>query len=149
MNNRTDAGLMASITLVRQQAGRVRDLKGFRKGHQIPSDVSEHTQSFVGRIAEEDLRHDLDERFDEFRRHLKFKRLEILVSDPVCGVGQISTPWFNYQVSVIHDAHDATAVIWRRQLSEFRQMEKLDSPEVTAVFGTTFDTVELSPPVHN
>ena len=44
MNQSRDAGLFRSITLVRQQAGRIRDLKGFRKGHQIPSDVSEHTQ---------------------------------------------------------------------------------------------------------
>ena len=130
MNNRRDHGLLASIMLVRQQPSRIRDLKGFRKGHQIPADVSEHTQSFVGRIAEEDLRQDLDARFEEFRRQLKFRRVEISVTDPLSGVGQISTPWFDYQVSVIHDANDATGVIWRRQLSEF----------------TTFDTVELSPP---
>lgn len=146
MSNRRDTGLIASIMLVRQQTGRIRDLKGFRKGHQIPADVSEHTQSFVGRIAEEDLRLDLDERFEEFRRQLKFRRTEISVTDPLSGVGQISTPWFDYQVSVIHDANDATAVIWRRQLSEFRQIDKLDSAELAAVFGTTFDTVELSPP---
>ena len=146
MSNRRDAGLIASISLVRQQAGRVRDLKGFRKGHQIPTDVSDHTQSFVGRIAEEDLRQELDERFEEFRRQLKFKRVEISVSDPLSGVGQISTPWFDYHVSAIHDVNDATSVIWRRQLSEFRQIDKLDSPELTSVFGTTFDTVELSPP---
>jgi hypothetical protein len=92
MNHCRDAGLIRSITLVRQQAGRVRDLKGFRKGHQIPSDVSEHTQSFVGRIAEDDLRLDLDERFDEFRRLLGFRRVEILVTDPASGAGQITRP---------------------------------------------------------
>jgi len=146
MSNHRDTGLIASITLVRQQAGRVRDLKGFRKGHQIPTDVSDHTQSFVGRIAEEDLRQELDERFEEFRRQLKFKRVEISVTDPLSGVGQISTPWFDYHVSAIHDVNDATSVIWRRQLSEFRQIDKLDSAELTSVFGTTFDTVELSPP---
>ncbi len=138
--------MIGSLMLVRQQGGRIRDLKGFRKGHQIPADVSEHTQSFVGRIAEEDLRLDLDERFEEFRRQLKFKRVDISVTDPASGVGQISTPWFDYHVSVIHDANDATAVIWRRQLSEFRQIDKLDSPELAAVFGATFDTVEFAPP---
>lgn len=146
MTGGRDAGIIASITLVRQQPGRIRDLKGFRKGHQIPSDVSDHTQSFVGRIAEEDLRQDLDERFEEFRRLLKFKRVDISVTDPVSGTGQISTPWFDYHVSIIHDAEDATAVIWRRQLSEFRQVDKLDSVELTSVFGSTFDTVELAPP---
>lgn len=138
--------MIGSLMLVRQQGGRIRDLKGFRKGHQIPADVSEHTQSFVGRIAEEDLRLDLDERFEEFRRQLKFKRVDISVTDPTSGVGQISTPWFDYHVSVIHDANDATALIWRRQLSEFRQIDKLDSPELAAVFGATFDTVEFAPP---
>lgn len=146
MRNHVESGMIGSLMLVRQQGGRIRDLKGFRKGHQIPADVSEHTQSFVGRIAEEDLRLDLDERFEEFRRQLKFKRVDISVTDPASGVGQISTPWFDYHVSVIHDANDATAVIWRRQLSEFRQIDKLDSPELAAVFGATFDTVEFAPP---
>ena len=146
MTDGRDSRLMGSIMLVRQQSGRIRDLKGFRKGHQVPSDVSEHTQSFVGRIAEEDLRLDLDERFEEFRRLLKFRRVEISVTDPMSGVGQISTPWFDYQASVIHDVNDAASVIWRRQLSEFRQIDKLDSDELASVFGSTFDTVELSPP---
>ncbi len=146
MTDARDNSLISSIMLVRHQAGRIRDLKGFRKGHQMPSDVSEHTQSFVGRIAEEDLRLDLDERFEEFRRQLKFKRVEIVVTDPAAGIGQITTPWFDYHVSVIHDANDATAVIWRRQLSEFRQIDKLDSSELASVFGSTFDTVELAPP---
>ena len=87
MTDGRDSRLMGSIMLVRQQSGRIRDLKGFRKGHQVPSDVSEHTQSFVGRIAEEDLRLDLDERFEEFRRLLKFRRVEISVTDPMSGVG--------------------------------------------------------------
>lgn len=146
MTSTRDAELISSIALVRHQAGRVRDLKGFRKGHQVPPDVSDHTQSFIGKIAEEDLRADLDERFEEFRKTLKFKRVEISVTDPMAGAGQITTPWFDYQISVIHDADDATAVIWRRQLSEFRQIDKLDAPELNSVFGSTFDTVELTPP---
>ena len=60
MTSSRDTELISSIALVRQQAGRVKDLKGFRKGHQVPSDVSDHTQSFIGKIAEEDLRLDLD-----------------------------------------------------------------------------------------
>ena len=146
MKNRWEAGLLSTIILVRQQSGRIRDLKGFRKGHQVPTEVSDHTQAFISRIAELDLRQDLDERFDEFRRLLKFRRVEISVTDPLSGTGLISTPWFDYQVSVLHDPGDAAAVLWRRQLSEFRQIDKLDSAEVKSVFGTTFDTVEFSPP---
>ncbi|HQX49251.1 MAG TPA: hypothetical protein PLY87_15325 [Planctomycetaceae bacterium] len=146
MTSRWEVGLLSTIILVRQQSGRIKDLKGFRKGHQIPAEVSDHTQAFIGRIAEQDLRQDLDERFDEFRRLLKFRRVEISVTDPLSGTGLISTPWFDYQVSVLHDPNDAAAVLWRRQLSEFRQIDKLDSDEVKSVFGTTFDTVELMPP---
>ena len=75
MKNRWEAGLLSTIILVRQQSGRIRDLKGFRKGHQVPTEVSDHTQAFISRIAELDLREDLDERFDEFRRLLKFRRV--------------------------------------------------------------------------
>lgn len=146
MNSLWETGLLSTINLVRHQSGRIKDLKGFRKGHQVPSDVSDHTQAFIGRIAEQDLLEDLDERFDEFRRQLKFRRVDIAVTDPVSGVAQISTPWFDYQISILHDPNDASAVLWRKQLSEFRRIDKLNSAEVKAVFATTFDTVELAPP---
>jgi hypothetical protein len=140
------AALLANVTLVREQRSRVRDLAGFRKSHQVPTEVSEHTNSFVARIAADDLVADLDSRFAEFRKLLKFKRVDLQVTDPESGVGQISTPWFDYQVIATIAPDDASEVLWRRQVAEFRAPQQLFSSAFSSVFGSLFDTVELEPP---
>ncbi len=137
---------LANVTLVREQRSRVRDLSGFRKGHQVPTECSEHTNSFVSRIASEDLARDLESRFSDFRKQLKFKRVELQVTDPESGVGQISTPWFDYQVIAAIAPDDPAAVLWRRQVAEFRSPVDLFSSAFSSVFGNMFDTVELLPP---
>jgi hypothetical protein len=76
MPSEPDSIHLANVTLVKEQRSRVRDLQGFRKGHQIPTESTEHTNSFVGRIAAEDLAADLETRFADFRKLLKFKRIE-------------------------------------------------------------------------
>ncbi|MFN9719056.1 MAG: hypothetical protein ACK58L_10205 [Planctomycetota bacterium] len=139
------AGLLSNITLARLQRSRVKDLRGFRKTHQVPSEFNEHTNGFVGRIASEELSEDLDLRFAEFRRALGFRRVDMNVSEPDGGVGTIVTPWFEYQISAGLASDDPAEVIWRRQLSDFRQPEMMFETPVATAFGNLFDTVELLP----
>ena len=145
-SNEPTPSALANVTLVREQRSRVRDLAGFKKNHQVPGEVSEHTNSFVARIAADDLSGDLESRFADFRRLLKFKRVDMQVSDPEGGVGQISTPWFDYQVIATIAPDDPSEVLWRRQVAEFRSPKDLFSSPFSAVFGNLFDTVELLPP---
>ena len=137
---------LANVTLVRVQRSRVRDLNGFKKSHQVPTEVTEHTNSFVARIATEDLSADLEARFADFRKLLKFKRVDLQVSDPEGGVGLITTPWFDYHVIATIAPDDASEVLWRRQVAEFRSPPNLFSSAFSSVFGNMFDTVELLPP---
>lgn len=137
---------LAHVALVREQRSRVRDLTGFRRTHQVPTEVNEHTQSFVARIAVPDLAADLDTRFADFRRLLNFKRVDLQVSEPDGGAGLITTPWFDYQVAVALAPDDPAEVIWRRQVSAFRAPQELFASAFSAVFGNLFDTVELEPP---
>lgn len=136
---------LANVTLVRETRSRVRDLKGFRKSHQVPSEVNEHTNSFVGRIAAEDISQDLESRFSDFRKLLKLKRFDLQVSEPDAGVGMIATPWFDYLVRATVSPDDAAEVLWRRQVAEFRQPLELFAAGFSSVFGNLFDTVELEP----
>ena len=46
---------VAAVTLVRTRRSRVRDLRGFRKSHQIPEEYNEHTAAFIARIAADDI----------------------------------------------------------------------------------------------
>ncbi|MEZ6060047.1 MAG: hypothetical protein R3C19_06780 [Planctomycetaceae bacterium] len=143
--NDNDAG-MIDVALVREQTTRVRDLSGFRKGHQVPAEASDRASAFVARIAAADLSRDLDEHFAQFRRQFRFRRTELQVSDPENGAARISTPWFDYRVSVTLDSTKTSQAIWRRQVSEFRSPEQLFSGEFASVFGQSFDTVEFTPP---
>jgi hypothetical protein len=68
------------------------------------------------------------------------------VTDPDGGVGQITTPWFDYQVIAGIAPDDPSEVLWRRQVTEFRAPQELFSSAFSSVFGNLFDTVELLPP---
>ena len=137
---------VTNVALVSEQRQRVRDLSGFRKAHSVPFANSERTQSFVGRIASDEIDEDLDTRFREFRKNFRFKRSDLVVSEPANGEAAITTPWFEYRITVTHDPLAPSEVTWRRQVTQFHDPVPLLSPEFATVFGMVFDTVEFEPP---
>ncbi|APZ91109.1 hypothetical protein Fuma_00695 [Fuerstiella marisgermanici] len=137
---------ISSVALVTEQRRRVRDLAGFLKSHKVPTEYNDRTQSFVGRIATQDISQDLDIRFAEFRRNFRLKRVDLRVSEPEEGTGAIVTPWFEYRVTVTHSEEDAGEAVWRQQVTDFRDTEQLFSSAFATVFGNLFDTVEFEPP---
>lgn len=137
---------LVGVSLVREQQTRVRDLAGFRRGHKVPTEHSERAVAFVARIAAADISEDLEQRFLDIRKHLKFRRIDVQVSEPEGGQAVIATPWFDYGIRATLTADDPESVCWQRTLSEFRQPKQLSNPALALVFGTTFDTVRLEPP---
>lgn len=136
---------LQQVTLVRTRRTRVRDLKGFKRSHQVPSEHNDHTAAFVARIAAEDISEDLDQRFGEFRRQLGFRRVDLNVSDPEAGIGTIQTPWFEYRLIATLAEDDVSEVEWRWQLSEFPEPVRLQEPGIAQTFSSFFDTVEFLP----
>ncbi len=136
---------LQQVTLVRTRRTRVRDLKGFKRSHQVPAEHNDHTAAFVARIAAEDISGDLDQRFAEFRQRLGFRRVDLAVSDPDAGVGTIQTPWFEYRILATLASDDVTEVEWRWQLSEFPEPDRLNDQGVAQTFSGFFDTVEFLP----
>jgi len=131
--------------LVRTRRTRVRDLKGFRKSHQLPAEYNDHTAAFIARIAADDLSDDLEQRFGDFRKQLNCRRTELIVSDPESGVATITTPWFEYRIAASLAEDDPSEVQWRWQLSDFRDPAKLSTPGIAQAFHGFFDTVEFLP----
>lgn len=136
---------MVNLALVSEQRGRIRDLAGFRRSHRLPDEFSERAQAFVRRIAAEDIGDDLDQRFSDFRRQLGLKRVDMEVSEPHDGSGTITTPQFQYQVSVALCEDDLNSVVWRRRVCDFAAPDPVLSSDFAAAFGTVFDTVEFTP----
>ena len=139
------ANLLSRLSFVQERRLRVRDLGGFRRGHQAPVEYSDHTAAFVAKIAAVDLSAELDERFADFRRVLKCRRTELQASDPECGTAVITAPGFEYRVTASLAADEPSEVIWRRQLSGFSDRERICAPELAQVFPNVFDTVEFQP----
>ncbi|MEZ6125887.1 MAG: hypothetical protein R3C49_22395 [Planctomycetaceae bacterium] len=125
----------------------MRDLSGFKKSHQVPDECSERAQLFIGRIAVTEISDDLNERFAEFRRHFGFRRTELQVTEPDDGFGAIQTPLFEYRMTVTQSGEDPAEAVFRRQVSEFRDVESLMSAEFSAAFGRLFHAIEFEPPV--
>ena len=138
--------ILKQLAIVREQSGRIRDLKGFRKSHQVPSEINDHANSFVGRIAALDISDELDSRFAEFRKHLGLKRNQMTVFDPEAGIGRIQTPAFDFQVVALQSPDDPSEVRWRRILSEISSADQILSPALTTLFGSSFDRIETPAP---
>ncbi|MCA9049801.1 MAG: hypothetical protein KDA89_13790 [Planctomycetaceae bacterium] len=137
---------LTDLRLVSEHRTHVRELKGFLKTHRVPVVANEHSRKFVAGIAAADISDDLDVQFAAFRKHLKVKRVDISVHEAQDGVGTITTPWFEYRLSVTASADDAATVLWRRQAANLRSPELLTDSRLSRIFGTLFDTVEFNPP---
>jgi hypothetical protein len=123
-----------------ETSGRVKELRGFIKGHSVPDHDSATARKFVARIAEADIKSDLDETYQAIRDGFGFKRrqLESSVED---GIGVIHTPRFDYSASVHLDPEKSTSVIWRREVSAFRDPAMVRAPEFLAAFGNLFNVL--------
>lgn len=138
--------LLANVALVRADHSRVRDLAEFQRSHKVPTEYSDRACAFVTRLAAREIGADLESRYADFRQHLNFRRVDLQATEAGNGTGRISTPWFDYQISVTLDPADPTRIAWQRRICEFRPAAQLQSAEFAAVVGKQFDTVQLTPP---
>lgn len=116
---------------------RIKDLNGFSKGHTVPVGQSSSGRKFIQRIAEDELKSDIERTYQSLRDQFGFKRrqLEASVED---GAGVIRTPKFNYSINVMIDTDSDERVVWRRELSAFRDPQILRGSELHNVFGKMF-----------
>jgi len=141
----TPADILPRVTFVHEHRLRVKDLKGFRRGHAAPTEYSEHTAAFVARIAADDLSAELDERFADFRRLLKCRRTDLQVNGPEAGTATIAAPGFEFRISALLSPDQPSEVTWRRQLAGFTDTARIAAPELALVFPAVFDTLEFLP----
>ncbi len=134
---------LREVRLYDEQAVAVRKLSGFRKGHHVPDRVTDATESFVATISEKDISDDLDEVHDALRGAFEFKRKDLQV-EVARGGGSIITPYFDYEVTVSLDPDDPSGVVWRREVHNIREPDKVQSDEFDDVFRGLFDTLEFS-----
>lgn len=123
-----------------ETSGRVKDLRGFTKGHSVPDYDAAVADKFVARIAAEDLKADIDSTYAAIRESFDFKRKDVEASF-ADGAGVIHTPKFDYSISVRMDREDSIRVLWRREIGTLSDPSIVKSPEFQQSFGTLFDTL--------
>ena len=125
----------------------VQRLPGFSKSkHRVPEDVTDRAQVFVGSLAADRIRDDLDSVFQLLRTAFRFKRTQLKTQETADGAGSIETPYFRYTSCVYQNPANAAEVIWQRDVSQVTSPEQILSEEFAEVFGEAFDTVEFLPP---
>lgn len=145
-----DVARMKRVVFRAESAIRVKDLSGFRKSHSVPERANEWARKYVNRIAQPDLKDDLDATFDAIRETFGYKRKELEASAERDGIGFIRTPHFEYTVSVSVAPDDPSGVIWRREVGRFSDPALVHTAEFATVFGSAFDRLafEFAVPVN-
>jgi hypothetical protein len=140
---------LRSVIIYSQEAYSVKKLSGFIKGtHHIPQGVYPKAEGFVARIAQKDLERDLELVFERLRNQFNFQRKDLEKRGPAGGSGSIITPLFDYDVSVSQNPDDPSKVIFKYQIGNIREPARILSDQFYEVFGSKFDTVELSDGQH-
>lgn len=134
------------VRLAYEEVRSVRSLSGFKKGLAIPEVVTNATEAFVAKLAGDDLSRDLDEVHAALRKSFGFKRADLNVGNPELGAATIITPFFTYNAGVRLDPADPSKIIWRREIADIQEPDRVISAEFDEVFGATFNRIDFAPP---
>ena len=123
----------------------VRSLDGFAKPLKVPKIASGSSRSFVVKLAQGDLKKDLERMYSGIKQGMRYARKDLRVTNPDGSEeGSIWTPDFQYAVSVRQSEDDPTKVVFSRMLSEVRSESLIDDERFRAIFDGLFDTVRLT-----
>jgi hypothetical protein len=123
--------------------GKVKELSGFQKTFKVPEAATPSAQKWTYRLAAADLRAAVEEAYNALREHLGFKRKDLESTVGGDGMGFIRTPSFDFTVSVSLDPDDASAVIWRREVSQVSDPDVLRADGFRRVFGGWLETLQF------
>ena len=138
------SGLIRSVAFWAHESSNVKGLSGFKKGYAIPDRVNISSQTFVAKLAQEQVSQDIDSIFKQLKSAFKFKRTEIRVTDQGDGTGTIITPYFNYSIGVGQDAENPAKVVWHRTIDSIKDSEQVFSDAFASLFEGVFTTVEFT-----
>jgi hypothetical protein len=144
-----DPDRLRRVAFRSESLGRVRDLTGWRKTFDVPDSPRPSAKRFVARVANADVKADLDEVFEEAREHFGYRRKDLDAATGPDGFGMLRTPDFEYTVTAALDADDPSKVAWRREVGQFADPGFVRGPGFDAVFGRMFDQLvfEFAAPV--
>lgn len=121
----------------------IKQLSGYRKGSKLPDQASDSANKWVASMAESELDEDLQQTLDRLREAFRFKRRELQIDGPMDGLGVITTPFFTYQITVEVSPEDPAQVLWRRELRQIEDIQKVVTPEFDQCFSPAMWVLEI------
>lgn len=138
------AGQVKDSVLLAESIVSVKSFPGFIKGHSVPDRHDSRARLFINELASTDIQEDVERVRAALKREFRFTRLQLSVKNHGEGAATVTTPYFNYNVSVEQAPQDPGSVLWKRTVDAIKDPERILSSQFEAVFAKTFDTVELS-----
>ncbi len=138
------AGQVKDSILLKESVVSVKSLPGFAKGHSVPDRHNSHARAFINELAAADIEEDAQRVRAALKREFRFTRLQLSLKNHGEGAATVTTPYFNYNVSVEQAPQDPGSVLWKRTVDAIKDPDQILSGQFGAVFAKTFDTVELS-----
>ncbi|MFO0809466.1 MAG: hypothetical protein U0746_12645 [Gemmataceae bacterium] len=130
------------LSLIGQTRQRVKDLRGFRKTHHVPDRIDSASISFLNELAVTELKADLDATFAAVRTAFGYTRRRIKVAFED-GLAALRTPEFDYTVTSLLAADDASIAILRREASRLKSPALLTDPRFRTAFANSFQTLAI------
>ncbi|MDX1948099.1 MAG: caspase family protein [Pirellulaceae bacterium] len=138
------AGQVKDSILLKELVVSVRSFPGFAKGYSVPDSHNSRAQAFIHELAAADIEEDAQRVRAALKREFRFTRLQLSVKNHGEGAATVTTPYFNYNVSVEQAPQDPGSVLWKRTVDAIKDPDKILSDQFGSVFAQAFDTVELS-----
>lgn len=139
-------GQMRQIVFLIQKTTDVKRLSGFKKTFGIPDKVTSSAEAFIAKIAQPEIKEDLDRLYASLKKAFKFARVDMDVSEPGDGTGTIVTPYFNYSIGMSLNPANPSEVMWMRSVDSIKEPAQIGSDAFEEVFGDMFNTLEFSLP---
>ena len=128
-------------TLRAVREGSVKDLSGFNKakGHSAPKFYSATTRNWVAKLAEGDLKDEMEKYFQAVRRTKLYNSETLEYDPPTEGGAAIRTPDFEFTVSFSQKEDDPSEYEVTRELTRLNNPDLLEAEWFNDLFKRVFD----------
>jgi hypothetical protein len=139
-----ETGGVRDVLLVGKRMGAIRELSGFTKGrHKLPDAVGAWGQSFVERMAADNLEAEATELYTNLKANFRYKRKEIQL-DLNGPSAVIATKDFDLSVDYAQDIEDPQAYCIHYHITNIRSQEALLDEGVQRILSGHFDEVRFA-----
>lgn len=138
-------GQIKDSILVHERTEHITSLASFerKRGHHVPDRHCSSADDFIGKLVGDEVEAELQRVRDQLKQEFGYTRSECKKSREG-GSGTVTTPHFNFHISVGQSIADCEEVTWRRTIEEITEPSAIFSDEFANIFSAMFNTIKLT-----